>query len=48
MILKTKNSRLGVMVHAFNTITERQRKAHLFEFKASLVYIVNSRTTRAI
>lgn len=38
---------LGVMVHTFNIpALSRQRQANLREFKASLVYVVNSRTAR--
>lgn len=34
------------MVHAFNPSAWRQRQVDLYEFKASLVYRVGSRTTR--
>jgi hypothetical protein len=36
-----------VVKHTFNSSTWEQRQADLCEFKASLVYRENSRTTRA-
>jgi hypothetical protein len=38
---------LGVVVHSFNLSTERQRQMDLFEFQASLVNRVSTRTARA-
>ena len=38
----------GVMVHTFNFRFGRQRQAELYEFKASVVYILSSRLVRAI
>jgi hypothetical protein len=38
---------LGVVVHTFNP-SQRQRQVYLSEFKASLVFILSSRTTKAI
>jgi hypothetical protein len=37
----------GVVVHAFNVTLRRQKQVDIFKFKASLVYIVSSRTARA-
>jgi hypothetical protein len=37
-----------MVASAFNPSTGRQRQADLCEFEASLVYIVSSRTARAI
>lgn len=34
-------------MHTFNTSTQRQRQADLCEFKASLVYVVSSKTAKA-
>jgi hypothetical protein len=42
----TQLSKSGIAVHTFDP--RRQRQVDLCEFKASLVYIVNSRTARAI
>jgi hypothetical protein len=38
----------GIVVHAFNPSTGRDRGRHISEFEASLVYKVSSRTARAI
>lgn len=40
-------SKLGVVVHAFNPSTRRQRKEELCETEASFNYIVNSRQAAA-
>ena len=37
-----KHLKSGVGAHIFNTRTERQRQADLYELEASLVYRVNS------
>jgi hypothetical protein len=42
-----KNSKHGMVVHELIPALRRQRQVYLCEFKASLVYIVNSRTARA-
>jgi hypothetical protein len=39
--------KLGVVAHAFNASTRRQRR-RISEFEASLVYKVSSRTAKAI
>ena len=36
-----------MVTHAFNSSTQRHRQADLWEFKATLVYRVSSRTARA-
>ena len=42
-----KMHQLWRMVHTFNPSTWKQRQADLYEFKASLVYRVSFRTTKA-
>jgi hypothetical protein len=37
----------GVMIHTFNPSLGKQRQADLYEFEASLVYIVSFRTAKA-
>ena len=38
----------GLAVHSLIRALRRQRQGDLFEFESSLVYIVNSRTVRAM
>jgi hypothetical protein len=45
---KTHTDELGLVAHAFNSSTQRQKQGDLCEFEASLLYIVNSRTARAL
>ena len=45
--LKTQEQKTGVVVQAFNPSRGRQRQVDLCESKASLVYMRNSRLTKA-